>query len=136
MQSPDDSDDGSPEKGVMAFEAVAEEVIDLTAPPVKPGHTLKDFEVRGLRRPHRRVFAHQVSKGVLSIDLAGPYTAAYDGTKYALVAVFRIDENLQLHFVRPMKRRLWNELFSYTEHPGTGVGDLWGAASGCTNPLG
>ena len=56
--------------------------------------------------------AHQVSKGVLSIDLAGPYTAAYDGTKYALVAVFRIDENLQLHFVRPMKRRLWNELFS------------------------
>ena len=63
VQSPDDSDDeGSPEKGV------------------KPGHTLKDFEVRGLRRPHRRVSAHLVSKGVLSIDLAGPYTAAYPKT--------------------------------------------------------
>ncbi|CAE7168455.1 unnamed protein product, partial [Symbiodinium necroappetens] len=78
----------------MAFEAIAEEVIDLTIPPERPGHTLK------------------VSKGVLSIDIAGPYAAAYDGTKYALVAVFRIDDNLQLHFMRPMKRRLWSELFS------------------------
>ena len=48
---------------------------------------------------------------MLSIDLAGPYTAAYDGSKYALVAVFRVDENLQLHFMRPMKRRLWTEMF-------------------------
>ncbi|CAE7496142.1 unnamed protein product, partial [Symbiodinium sp. CCMP2456] len=95
----------------MAFEAVAEEVIDLTAPPERPGHDLKDFEARDLRRPHRKVAADQISKGVLSIDLAGPYAAAYDGSKYALVAVFRVDENLQLHFMRPMKRKLWAEMF-------------------------
>ena len=51
-QSPDDEDDdqGSRAKGLMAFEVVAEEVIDLTVPPERPGHALKDFEVRGLRR--------------------------------------------------------------------------------------
>ncbi|CAE7336713.1 unnamed protein product, partial [Symbiodinium sp. CCMP2592] len=114
VQSPgDDGDEGLSAPGLMAFEAVAEEVIDLTGdPPARPGHALKDYEARGLRRPHRKVTADQVSRGVLSIDLAGPYAAAYDGTKYALIAVFRIDESMQLHFVRPMKRRLWSELFS------------------------
>ncbi|CAE7467613.1 GIP, partial [Symbiodinium sp. CCMP2592] len=111
VQSPDD-DEGSRAEGVMAFEAVAEEVIDLETPRERPGHSLKDYEARGLRRPHRRVTADQISKGVLSIDLAGPYVAAYDGTKYALVAVFRIDESTQLHFMRPMKRRLWGEMFA------------------------
>ena len=111
LQRPDDDDEGYRVKKLMAFEAVVEEVIDLTAPPERPGHALKDFEVRGLRRPHRKVAADQISKGVLSIDLAGPYTTAYDGSKYALVAVFRVDENLQLHFMRPMKRRLWTEMF-------------------------
>ena len=114
VQSPgDDGDEGVSAPGFMAFEAVADEVIDLTGdPPPRPGHTQKDYEARGLRRPHRRGTADQVSKGVLSIDLADPYAAAYDGTKYALLAVFRIDESTQLHFVRPMKRRLWSELYS------------------------
>ncbi|CAE7437106.1 RE2 [Symbiodinium sp. CCMP2592] len=102
VQSPDDDDDeeGLQLEGFMACEIAAKEVIDLTAPTVRPGPTLKDYEARGLRRPHRKVTADQISKGVLSIDLAGPYVAAYDGTKYALVAVFRIDEHTQLHFMR------------------------------------
>ena len=113
-------------QGVMAFEAVAEEVIDLTLPSERPGHTLKDYEVRGLCRPHRRVTGDQISKGVLSIDLAGPYAAAYDGTKYALVAVFRIDESTQLHFMRPMKRRLWGEMFTALQSILAQVSALWG----------
>ena len=66
----DDVDEGSHTDRFMAFEVAAEEVRDLTTPHARPGHALKDFEVRGLRRPHRKAAADQISKGVLSIDLA------------------------------------------------------------------
>ena len=72
-QSPDEDDDeGSRLEGFMDVEGAVNEVIDLTTSPVCPGHTLEDYEARGLRRPHRKVTADQISKGVLSIDIAGP----------------------------------------------------------------
>ena len=56
------------------------------------GHNLEDFKARGLRRPHRKVKAEDLAKGSMSVDLAGPYRMGLGQVKYALVAVYRLQD--------------------------------------------
>ena len=76
----------------------------------KPGHTLDDYKARGNKKPHRRVQPSDVAKGVLSIDIAGPYKGAYDDSKYILAGVFRLEDGATLQFVQPLQRRFWSDV--------------------------
>ncbi|CAE7683986.1 unnamed protein product [Symbiodinium sp. CCMP2592] len=76
----------------------------------KPGHTLDDFKARGTKKPHRRVQPSDIAKGVLSIDIAGPYKGAYDDSKYILAGVFRLEDGATLQFVQPLRRRFWSDV--------------------------
>ena len=73
----------------------------------KPGHTLDDYKARGNKKPHRRVQLSDVAKGVLSIDIAGPYKGAYDDS-----GVFRLEDGATLQFVQPLQRRFWSDVLS------------------------
>ena len=81
-------------------------------PVKKPDHTLEGFQTRGLRRPHRRVKAEELSTGVLSLDLAGPYKPGYDRVQYMLVAALRLVDGRVLQFTRGLRRRLWDGVFA------------------------
>ena len=76
----------------------------------KPGHTLDDYKARGNKKPHRRVQPSDVARGVLSIDIAGPYKGAYDDSKYILAGVFRLEDGATLQFVQPLQRRFWSDV--------------------------
>ena len=68
---------------------------------------MNDYKARGTKKPHRRVKVSDLSAGVLSIDIAGPYNTTPDGTRYALVGVFRMEDGEILQYVRSLKRRFW-----------------------------
>ena len=77
---------------------------------VKPSHTLDDFRARGNKKPHRKVQPSDIAKGVLSLDIAGPYKGAYDHSKYILAGVFRLEDGATLQFVQPLQRRFWSDV--------------------------
>ena len=80
------------------------------SPRTNLGHTLDDYKARGNKKPHRRVQPSDVAKGVLSIDIAGPYKGAYDDSKYILAGVFRLEDGATLQFVQPLQRRFWSDV--------------------------
>ena len=79
-----------------------------------PEHTAADSGSRGTLRPHRRLKAEDVAQGCLSIDLTGPFKAGLGGYKYALVANFNPVDATPLYFMRPLMRRLKEEVVAAT----------------------
>ena len=79
-----------------------------------PEHTAADYGSRGTLRPHRRLKAEDVAQGCLSIDLTGPFKVGLGGYKYALVANFNPVDAPPLYFMRPLRRRLKEEVVAAT----------------------
>ena len=73
-------------------------------------HEMDDYKTRGVKRPHRKIKSGDLSSGVLSIDLAGPYKNGDDGSKFILIAVLRTKDATTLLFVRALQRRFWSDV--------------------------
>ncbi|OLP85945.1 Retrovirus-related Pol polyprotein from transposon TNT 1-94 [Symbiodinium microadriaticum] len=80
----------------------------------EPEHTAADYGSRGTLKPHRRLKAEDVAQGCLSIDLTGPFKVGLGGYRYALVANFNPVNATPLYFMRPLRRRLREEVVAAT----------------------
>ena len=100
----------------LELEDPAAEASATDGEPAKFDHNLEGFQTQGLRCPHRGVKATDLSTRVLSIDLAGPYQLGFDNIRCMLVAAFRWNDGRLLQFMRGLRRRRWEGIFTAVQN--------------------